>query len=602
MAQVFRRKKFSSYLGEQRAIDDIVMLFTVDVYPTPTPTPSITPSNTPTPSITPTGTPLITSTPTQTSTPTTTLTASPTPDPTNTSTPTQTSTPTPDPTTTPTQTPSPTTTLTASPTPDPTSTPTQTPSPTTTLTASPTPDPTSTPTQTPSPTTTLTASPTPDPTQTPTQTSTPTTTITASPTPNPTTTPTQTPSPTKAQVVQYVAGAYGYSLNNTLGYSYDGLVWSGSSSGKLVLSGAAYDVASDGTKWVATGYQIAPSPTFYGTPFAYSTDGINWTAGNTPPNRIFGYYGWAVRTNGSIWVAGGQSNFSSTASTGTTLAYSVDGINWSAGTLNLGGRIVPSVVYGVGWNGSMWLAAANCTGSTLSAQTKVLYSYDGMNWTGQTNTLFNGVNYSPVWNGTMWLMLGTSSNGRVAYSYDGFNWSASTNGNSIFTSYAYRGVWFNDRFVAVGVGTGAGSTIGYSFDGLNWSASTNANTFLNTGQGIAINGSNQLIAGGRSFTGATGSRIIISNDGNTWSATTNPNDVFTNISGVYGIAYKNPIVPPTPTPTPNPTQTPTQTSTPTNTPTNTPTPTATLDNVNKLQAENSDFIHTENNDQIITEQ
>lgn len=98
MARTFYRKKFSNYLGEQRAIDDIVMFYTVDVSPTPSPTPSITPSNTPTPSITPspTGTPIIsvtsTPTPTITSTPTATLPITPTP--TTTSTPTYTPTPT----------------------------------------------------------------------------------------------------------------------------------------------------------------------------------------------------------------------------------------------------------------------------------------------------------------------------------------------------------------------------------------------------------------------------------------------------------------------------------------------------------------------------
>lgn len=64
-----------------------------------------------------------------------------------------------------------------------------------------------------------------------------------------------------------------------------------------------------------------------------------------------------------------------------------------------------------------------------------------------------------------------------------------------------------------------------------------------------------------------------------------------------------------PSPTPTQTNTPTVTNTPTNTstPTNTQTPTITpsptpVDNINKLQAENNDFIHTENNKQLLTEQ
>lgn len=126
MAQVFYRKRFSSYLGEQRAIDDIITQFVPDggglacdftysVLPTPTPTasptatPTVTPTNTqtPTPTNTETPTPTVTTTPTNTptntETPTPTVTSTPTVTPTNTTTPTvtPTSTITPTPTTSP---------------------------------------------------------------------------------------------------------------------------------------------------------------------------------------------------------------------------------------------------------------------------------------------------------------------------------------------------------------------------------------------------------------------------------------------------------------------------------------------------------------------
>jgi hypothetical protein len=98
MPEIFRRKKFSYYLGEQRALDDIVVAYTG--FPTPTPTPSNT--ATPLPTSTPTATPNPTSTPTPSVT--STLTQTPTTTPTNTGTPTQ----TPTNTTTPTFTPTPT--------------------------------------------------------------------------------------------------------------------------------------------------------------------------------------------------------------------------------------------------------------------------------------------------------------------------------------------------------------------------------------------------------------------------------------------------------------------------------------------------------------
>jgi len=233
VGRVFLNKKFSNYLGEQRAILDIVVGFVPDpsstpvLSPTPTPTPSITPPL-PTPTPTATGTPIPpTTTPTQTPTSTLIL---PSPSPTQTAT----QTPIP-PTTTPTQTPTstlipPTPSITASPTPDPTPsiTPSPTPNPTPSITPSPTADPTPTPTETPvpaTPTPTTTPSPTPaaldctwsgqtslwennsndwnvcNPLPTPTQTPTPS--ITASNTPTPTQTQTQTqtqtPTPTPTQ-------------------------------------------------------------------------------------------------------------------------------------------------------------------------------------------------------------------------------------------------------------------------------------------------------------------------------------------------------------------------------------------------------------------
>jgi len=111
MSRIFYRKKFSDYLGEQRAIDDIITFFTQDIGPTPTPTPSNTPfpiTQTPTPTVS------------VTVTPTPSFTATPTLTPTNTATPT--------PTKTAGVTPSPTRTLTATPTLTPTNT--QTPTPT----------------------------------------------------------------------------------------------------------------------------------------------------------------------------------------------------------------------------------------------------------------------------------------------------------------------------------------------------------------------------------------------------------------------------------------------------------------------------------------
>ena len=55
--RVFLRKKFSDYLGENRAILDVISKYEILPSPTPSGTPSTTPTPTPTPSVTGTLTP-----------------------------------------------------------------------------------------------------------------------------------------------------------------------------------------------------------------------------------------------------------------------------------------------------------------------------------------------------------------------------------------------------------------------------------------------------------------------------------------------------------------------------------------------------------------
>jgi len=98
MGRIYKTKRFSSYLGEPRAILDINSAFTYEpLTPTPTPTPSVTPTKTNTPTPTKTPTPSVTGsqTPTPTKTPTTTPTNTITPSITPTQTKTPTNTPTP---------------------------------------------------------------------------------------------------------------------------------------------------------------------------------------------------------------------------------------------------------------------------------------------------------------------------------------------------------------------------------------------------------------------------------------------------------------------------------------------------------------------------
>jgi hypothetical protein len=76
------------------------------------------------------------------------------------------------------------------------------------------------------------------------------------------------------------------------------------------------------------------------------------------------------------------------------------------------------------WNGNMWVAVGNGT------TTKIAYSYDGINWSAVSgsNSLFDlsGGGIDLAWNGTTWVATGAYSSGKlIAYSTDGVTWSNS---------------------------------------------------------------------------------------------------------------------------------------------------------------------------------
>ena len=111
-------------------------------------------------------------------------------------------------------------------------------------------------------------------------------------------------------------------------------------------------VAWNGRLWIAVG----GGPT---NSIAWSKDGINWTGLGKPVFTM----GFRVAWNGLLWIAGGSGGTS-------PLAGSYDGLSWFS--INVAGLF--TTVNGVAWNGTMWIAVGY--GPSLIA-----YSYDGINWT-----------------------------------------------------------------------------------------------------------------------------------------------------------------------------------------------------------------------------
>jgi hypothetical protein len=254
---------------------------------------------------------------------------------------------------------------------------------------------------------------------------------------------------------------------------------------------------------------------------AYSTDTTSWKGvGNV--NTIFGGTSaavYALRTNGSIWVAGGQSGNTPTLS--SRVATSTDGINWT-GVTSMDGYIGSNIPREIGWNGTYFLLGG-VSGATTDA---VYLSADGNVWAQSVNlkTMMQvpfGFSYG---NGRD-VTVGQFGTGvpQICISLDnGLNWIPGVNVSSIFTtrvdSVAFSPIL--NRFVAVGVG----NQIGYSTDGLTWSASTGGTLFTGGTLIRTIAYSNTL---DRFVAGGTAGVVAVSNDGITWTQSPNSQVVFT---------------------------------------------------------------------------
>ena len=204
----------------------------------------------------------------------------------------------------------------------------------------------------------------------------------------------------------------------------------------------------------------------------YSSDGITWSNVNSSYTTIFAT-GNGVAWNGNIWIAVGS------GATANTIAYSYDGSNWTGN----GNTVFNSSANGIAWNGSMWVAVGQTNNS-------IAYSYDGITWFPVINSVSIFTNANAIaWNGSMWIAVGTGAN-TIAYSYDGITWTGL--GSSIFGPVGTgRGIaWNGSMWVAVGQGL---NSIAYSYDGINW-VGLALSVFI-IGRGIAWNGSMWVAVG-----------------------------------------------------------------------------------------------------------
>jgi hypothetical protein len=267
----------------------------------------------------------------------------------------------------------------------------------------------------------------------------------------------------------WVAGGSGATAS--IAYSSDGINWTPVSN-SLSLSTQINGIEWNGTIWAATGTYKSPYSTFT------SSDGKNWSNGSNP---FSGSAGQTIKWNGYYWIAGG------TTTTTNSIVYSTDAKTWNHATAPSG---LPSIIYGIDLNDSMWIAVGGGSSSSFS----IAYSYDSTNWKSLPNSLniFTS-GYGIAWNNIMWVAVGTGNNA-ISNSYDGFTWNNVNVSSSIFTT-GYAVSWTGKKWIAVG-SYGSSTTsysMVYSYDGFNWYPVNNFTPtssqipILTTGYAIASN-------------------------------------------------------------------------------------------------------------------
>ena len=156
----------------------------------------------------------------------------------------------------------------------------------------------------------------------------------------------------------------------------------------------------------------------------------------------------------SCWtsVTYGNGKYVAVGSKENSIAYSVDGINWTLASSNF---YCSKVAYGQG----IFVAVPEWS-------SMVTYSYDGINWAHVQ--AIDHLNWTSIayGNGKFVAFSETyDSKLKIAYSSDGLNWTQSTIRTNVADGYPYYVTYGNGKFAAV---TSDDTYMLYSADGINW--------------------------------------------------------------------------------------------------------------------------------------
>jgi hypothetical protein len=236
-------------------------------------------------------------------------------------------------------------------------------------------------------------------------------------------------------------------------------------------------------------------------------EALGGTAVPVQTQRLTDYYLYDVVWGNGQFVAVGSGSLNQ-----TVVLTSPDGIRWSRvsvgrsqGPLGLSTGET-GVLYGVGWNGSRFVAAGE----------RLLTSTDGSNWM-VAGTLPTCAFTRVAANGSMFVAVGGYyGRGCIATSTDGLTWSDRTDAIESNNAVLSGVIWTGSSFVALGT-TGLGrfgvvSVFLTSRDGVSWSRQLATNTaFVD----VAWNGTLFVAVGG--IPNQQSGAIYTSPDGKTWT-------------------------------------------------------------------------------------
>jgi hypothetical protein len=331
----------------------------------------------------------------------------------------------------------------------------------------------------------------------------------------------------------------GFGATSTTCYSYNGIVWLQSTANSAPFNSIGNCIAYDGVRWLAGGGNA--TNTLY-----MSFNGQAWTPLNIPQsqNPVLG-----LAWNGQMWVAVGIGS--------NPIVCSYDGYNWVA-ALN-SGSVFNNTAGGrcIAWNGYMWVAGGGQfgSGSTLA------YSYNGLYWYALGPSVFGGACNAIIWGGrreniiyypqNRTLLLGSTTSGGPTIQYSnpyfpyqvsatsagavtanvdfstagyisGTSWNTYYDTASALFAQANGAAWNGYKWIAVGQATnttyGYGNTMAFSTIIGNTNIGNAGNIWIGmqnrifsiAGMNVAYNGNIWAAVG------QGGNSIAWSPDGNSW--------------------------------------------------------------------------------------